>query len=229
MLSYELKDSLQNISEVKLQDLLKQTQCLARLEKSLGVSPGTLPPSWGWTALPDLLEIIAEQALNPEVKNCLECGSGLSTVVTALCLKKKGFGKVVSLEHDLAAKKNTDRELSRLGLEDYAKVIHAPLQEGTFNGKEQPWYSLPNSSEDLSSKIDMLFVDGPPVTTCELARYPALPCFADKLSNKSLVILDDGIRDDEQKISKLWSNEYPELKKEFKFTERQAIIMRKDS
>ena len=227
LLLFELKDSIQHLSEVKLQDQLKQIQCLARLEKNLNITPGTLPPAWGWTALPDVLEIIQEEASKPEVKNCFECGSGLSTIITALCLQKKGEGKVLSLEHSKDAKAATDKELKKLGLSNFAEVIYAPLKEYTFNGRQQLWYNLDNFKSKIPNKVNLLFVDGPPVNTSKLARYPALAALKENLSDSALVILDDGIRKDEQEIANLWEKEFEGMERVFNLTERKAIVFRR--
>ena len=74
--------------------------------------------------------------------------------------------------------------------------------------------------------IDLLVVDGPPGNIQSLSRYPALPLLYRHLSDRSIVILDDGHRDDEKKIVALWEKEFSNLSPEFLDLEKGAYIIR---
>ncbi len=221
---YQLADSVQDVGEIKIQGFLKQLQCLDTLYSRLELDKGTLSPAWGWTALPDLLCFLQEEAAKKEVKTIVECGSGLSTAVIASTLAKKGFGHVYSFEHDKNCAASSKRELEKLGLTKFATIIESPLAEIQVGQKEVYWYNIKDLPFD---SCDLLFIDGPPVNSTKLARHPALPFFEKSLSKNACVILDDGIRADEQEIAKLWLNKYPNFKTEPNLTERQAIILRK--
>ena len=72
------------------------------------------------------------------------------------------------------------------------------------------WYD-----EDMLPKdvlIDLLVVDGPPGSTCRLARYPALPVFAEMMNKNACVFLDDANRKEEMEIVRRWRDENPNWK-----------------
>ena len=77
-----------------------------------------------------------------------------------------------------------------------------------------------NNIDRLTTKdtIDLLIIDGPPVKTNQLARYPALPLLFSKLSKECIIILDDAARPSEQQAGvsdhgtrerTLWKEVYP--------------------
>ena len=72
--------------------------------------------------------------------------------------------------------------------------------------------------------IDMLLVDGPPGMTGPLARYPALPVFYEYLNNDAVIFLDDGVREDENKIMQRWLQEFPDLSSEVLDSEKKTIM-----
>lgn len=229
LLSFEIKEKLSRTAGIDLQNLLKQLQCLDRLCKRLGLEKGDLPPAAGWTALPDVLLELEAEVRKGEVETVVECGSGLSTLVFAKAFSNSGKGKVYSLEHDAECAEKTREELEALGLSTWAEVIDAPLKQQKTGNRTNNWYSEDSLKKIESDKIDLLFVDGPPVNSSTLARYPALPAFSAKLENspkKGLrVVLDDGIRQDEQEIKKLWLKENNNLSEKRVFTERGAIFL----
>jgi hypothetical protein len=57
----------------------------------------------------------------------------------------------------------------------------------------------------------MITVDGPPQATDTgiLSRYPALPAFAEQLSEQALIYVDDASRETEQAMVKKWLLQYP--------------------
>jgi hypothetical protein len=83
------------------------------------------------------------------------------------------------------------------------------LQECRIGKYPFQWYG--QSVLDDVDAIDMLIVDGPPSATGELARYPALPVLADRLSEGASVLLDDAARDDEQRVIERWRREQPRM------------------
>jgi predicted O-methyltransferase YrrM len=227
LLLFEVLDRVKRVGEVDLQNHLKQVQNIERLHNKLNLPKGSLPSAGGWTALPDLLLDISERILSSEIEEVLECGSGISTVVSAQSFKarfesKGKKGKVFTLEHNKDCADVTRRELSRLGLESYAEVIDAPLVDYEIDGGKYRWYSLDNKPW---KSLDLLFVDGPPVNTCKHARFPALPLLEKDLSSNLLVILDDGIREEEKEISDRWLRAEPKLAKRPTFFERGAIFL----
>ena len=138
-----------------------------------------------------------------------------------------GCGHVYSLEHSEVYAEKTRNNLIKHGLKDWATVIHAPLTKYTINGNEYLWYSL---NEFCLEKIDMLVIDGPPMKSCHLARYPAVPLLQDKFNNKFALYLDDAARDDEKKIVEMWASEHNDMKAEYRSYEKGcSVLYRKES
>lgn len=92
-------------------------------------------------------------------------------------------------------------------LEDVCKLILSPLEKIIINNKSYLWYKL--DFIKLIEKIDILLVDGPHVYIQEQSRFPALLLLKDKLNQNTAIYLDDGKREDEKKIIKLWQDLFP--------------------
>lgn len=156
----------------------------------------------GWAMDPLFAEVVAKTILETRPRLVVECGSGASTVLIAACLSKLGSGRVVSLDHDADYAEKTRRQLSLLGLEEFAQVVTAPLVETNVEGRSYQWYDFdPNS---LPGDVDCLVVDGPPAATGVEARYPALPLLLDRMAGTGVVLMDDGDRPDETTIAHRW-------------------------
>ena len=148
----------------------------------------------------------------------------LSTLVIAYCLKRLGRGKVRSLEHDPVYASRTRQLITEHGLGSFAEVIDAPLVEQRADGAMLRWYDC--SKAGLAGPIDLLVVDGPPDTTGPQARYPALPLLKHLLAPGSLVVLDDGGRDDERFIAKRWADLVPGAELRYLELEAGAWMLR---
>lgn len=185
--------------------LFGQIHALLALERTLAL-PYALPPMRGWAGSPDFLLVVANEVLRRKPSVVMECSSGVSTIVVARCLQLNGKGHVYSLEHDaLYAAKSRD-SIHSYGLQEWATVIHAPLET---RRTDTPWYAedaIPASLEP----IDILVVDGPPKTTAPLARLPALARLVHRMSANAIVIMDDADRDDEIEIVKRWKSLVPQ-------------------
>lgn len=170
-----------------------------------------IPKSRGWAGSPDLLALVGRLIQDTNARVVVECSSGLSTLVVAACLRNQGAGQVISLEHDPHYAAKTNELLKLHGLDEWATVVHAPLKPldtGTWRGQ---WYDTSALPEDLS--IDLLLVDGPPMNTGKLARYPALPQLRRLMKAGSMVVLDDAERADEREAIVRWLSENTELQK----------------
>lgn len=184
-----------------------------------------LPTIEGWAILPDELKIIADTIYEKQPELVLELGSGVSTIVSAYCLRNLGKGKLVSFDHDQEFFLKTKKILENHDLQDIAKVIYAPLKSVNIKGSEMLWYDTKRLHN--IGKIDVLIIDGPPGDIQHYARYPALPLLFDKLNNEAIIILDDGIRKDEKEIVRLWLKEFDGLSAVLTHTEKGAYIIRK--
>jgi predicted O-methyltransferase YrrM len=158
-----------------------------------------------WAARSSAILFIIDEILGGSARRTiLECGSGASTLWASAALRYRGGGHVTTLEADAHFGAETRARLAEHGLESWATVVDAPLVDTETPGRgHQPWYDL-SGLGDLT-EVDLLFVDGPPRSTAELARYPAVPLLLPRLRVGALVVLDDTNRPDEQEIVRLWT------------------------
>jgi hypothetical protein len=140
----------------------------------------------------------------------VELGSGVSTVLVGRLLQQRGSGRIYSIEHDVAWAAETRRLVSAAGLDSFVAVLDAPLIDHHIGEERFNWYALPDVVRQLDA-VDLLIVDGPPQRTDPdgLPRYPALPLFADKLSQNAAVFVDDASRPAETETVQLWLERFP--------------------
>ncbi len=187
-----------------------------------------LPPGGPWMASPELLRIVVQTVYERRPRVVLELGSGLSTVLSAYALRDLGEGgRVVSLEHEEPFCEATRRLLALHGLEDVARVVHAPLRETRTAVGPVRWYSLDALAELDLGPIDLLVIDGPPGEDQRLARFPALPELAKRLADDAVVILDDARRPDEREAVRRWTEMLPGFDAEYRATEKGTAILRR--
>jgi predicted O-methyltransferase YrrM len=179
-------------------------QLLLRMKPSVGV-----PPSGGWAMDAENLLAVVDTVEAESPGLIVELGSGASSVWLGYALKRIGAGRVVSIDHDAQYAELTRDHLRRHGLDHIVEVRVAALGTLADFDHKAPWYELGVFS-DLHD-IDVLLVDGPPKSTGELARYPALPALADRMAEHAIVMLDDAHRPDEQNILERWRLELPEF------------------
>lgn len=190
-----------NLKETR--NTFHQLQALFALERKLKLDRG-LPPTRGWAGSPDFLLQVCNEISTRRPNIVLECSSGVSTLVAARSLALNGSGHVYSLEHDPKYASRTRTMLSNYDLTQWATVVDAPLSR---EGGDTPWYSL-SALPDIPP-VDLLVVDGPPRSSAKLARLPALPRLASKLSDRAVIVLDDAARGDEQTTLARWKEEFP--------------------
>jgi O-antigen/teichoic acid export membrane protein/predicted O-methyltransferase YrrM len=202
----------------------RQIESLFSIYSTLNIAQ-PLPPMRGWSVSPDLATVMISliHELKPMV--IVEAGSGASTLISAYTLKKEGAGLVVSLEQDELYADITRANVNRHGLGDFASVRHAPLKKVTIDSRPWLWYDLAKIA-DLTS-IDLLIIDGPPGNIQRLARYPALPLLADRLSDRAVIVLDDFFRHAEKEILARWLRDFPGFTHQVVGTEKGTAILRK--
>ncbi|KRC54016.1 MULTISPECIES: class I SAM-dependent methyltransferase [unclassified Nocardioides] len=185
-----------------------------------------VPPMGHWAASPDLVGALLDEFLDKRPGLVVECGSGVSTLWLATAARQHGVPtRIVALEHDAEYAQESRALLARHGLSDIAEVRDAPLQVVDVEGTDRTWYA-PSAVEDLHD-IGLLFVDGPPTSTGEHARYPALPVLQDQLAPTCSIVLDDMIREDEQQVAQLWHDRLPDLSRTDLRLEKGATIFRR--
>jgi len=184
-----------------------------------------LPKMRNWAISPDFAELLLREILIRKPENIVEFGSGVSTLITGYALQMNKQGKLTSFDHDMFYGKKTIQNLKLHGLEEFVEVISAPITGVTINNRDAKWYSVDETK--VPAKIDILVVDGPPARTDNEARYPALPYLIDRLTDDAIVIMDDGIRQEEKEICRRWVEEFPEFESEYVETEKGAFILRR--
>ena len=205
-------------------NLYRQLESLGNLNALIKL-PKPLTPLRGWAGSPDFLLKLARIVTSKKPQTIVECSSGSSTIVVARCCQLNNSGHVFSLEHELEFAEQTRIQLIESGLQEWATVIHAPLQPTTILNKTYPWYAL-NDLPELA--IDLLVIDGPPGGLVDQARYPAGPLLIPRLASGGIIILDDAGRDDEILILDRWKSEFSDLKIEYSTAEKGLAILEKN-
>ncbi|MEN9840102.1 MAG: hypothetical protein RL177_1581 [Bacteroidota bacterium] len=191
--------------ERRLVDHQRQVQSLNELTHLLPLR-APLPPLTGWAASPELLTQILMIVKSHQPTSVLELGSGASTIAIPYMLERWGQGSMISIDHDADFAEKTRHNLS-IHEHQNISLHHCALRPVTVNGTGYRWYDL--SQVTLPHRIDLLIVDGPPLQTNPLARYPALPLLWDRLSDGAIILMDDTDRADEQEIVRRWMELYP--------------------
>jgi hypothetical protein len=161
-----------------------------------------MPLTRGWAGSPDFLNKIVEIILKQKPSFVLEASSGVSSVLIGLALKLNNSGKSLSLEHNTLFLEITRKNININDIEDVSTVSNCPLTDSLIDGEMWKWYE----TEKLTciDKIDLLIIDGPPRTTQNLARYPAIPLLHKYFSDNVTIVLDDSKRPDEIIIVERW-------------------------
>mgnify|MGYP006287419809 CR=1 FL=1 len=188
----------------------RQTEHLAVLYRKLDLEPGSLPPTRGWAASPDFLNVLHDHVVDHEPGTVVECGSGLSTLVVARAFQQRGHGMLLSLDHDPRYAHRTSSMLQELGLEGWARVALAPLAPIRIGERNWSWYDL--SAVDLPESVDLIVVDGPPSPLVgPRGRYPVGAQLFGRLSDRGVVLLDDAARAGEKRVIEDLLREFPQL------------------
>ncbi|MEU5690941.1 class I SAM-dependent methyltransferase [Actinosynnema sp. NPDC020468] len=160
---------------------------------------------------PAALAAVVDEVLLGSRTVVVECGCGSSSVVLARLLARRGFGHLLSIEHDERTAAFVASQLRREGLGHVARVVHAPLAGHPAALGHSQWYHPALVHDEVSGfvdrhgLVDLLLVDGPqPGDT----RYPALPVLRGALAPGAAVLVDDADRPDEQTVLVRWSEEF---------------------
>lgn len=187
-----------------------------------------MPGLRDWAISPDLLLAVIDLIGQRRPRTVLELGGGSSTVWLAHVLRSTGAStRIITLEHDPFWADKVRGMLVTHGLADLVDIRLAPLTEQEIDGKNWLWYD-PSGWQDLSD-LDLVLVDGPPAATGGLARFPAMPLLADRLSAGAVVVMDDAIREDEQQIAELWSPLLEGFDRQDLPVEKKAILFSRGS
>mgnify|MGYP006292881069 CR=1 FL=1 len=204
----------------------QQLEELGRLYRNTGLAWGDLPPTRGWAASPDFLNLLYNTIKDIQPSTVVELGSGVSSLVTASALKQNGSGILYSFDHEEHYRLQTQQELSRLGLNRFVVTRHAPLKQYEIQGCTRLWYDI--TDEVLPAQMDLLVVDGPPEPIVgKGGRAPVVALLFNKLSPQGLVLFDDAGRSGEQEILRDISKIYPDMSVLRHSSEKGAAIVKR--
>lgn len=200
------RTTYQKISQIH-REVLTDTQAVHQLMRDYApVEP--LPPLAGWALSPSGLVWLTRHVANARPSTVVECGSGTSTVWSAMALRANGMGHLTALDHNPEFAKRTRDALERHGLNEWATVVDAPLTAVQTPRGPFDWYDIAHQE---FGEIELLLVDGPPAATGSHARYPALPVFAPHLADGAVIVVDDMVRSDEREAVGFWLAEFDGL------------------
>lgn len=205
----ELTDIVTARHRSDLSNLYSQLEALVNLRADLRVG-ASLPPLRGWALSPDVAHHVIAHVLDRSPKLVVELGSGSSTALIGLALKRLGTGRLIAVEHDPSFAERTRDLIRRLQLEEFVTTVHAPLEPVRLQGEQFRWYGR-DWLHALDRTIDLLVVDGPPATSSVRAREPAMHVLYEHLSADATVLLDDADRVDEAAILAAWTERWPQF------------------
>jgi hypothetical protein len=197
----------------ELANLVALQRLAPLLTEYLPSTPGELSPA-ALVAVLDEVVLGARSVL-------VECGCGASSVLLARLLARRGFGHLLSLQHDERTAAFVASQLRREGLSGVARVVHAPLAPHPAAVGALPWYAPRLVHDEVTAfverfgLVDLLLVDGPDSTGAdstgagrELARYPALPVLVGALAPGAAIVLDDAYQPGERAVLARWHQDY---------------------
>jgi predicted O-methyltransferase YrrM len=185
--------------EMEFRRLAAMANVLPMLERSF-------LPFGEWAMEPEHLLSLLSRIQFEQPSVIVECGSGLSTVLTGQLVRQNGKGHLFSVEQNRDWHRLMSRVLADQNLDEFVTLIHAPLE--AYPGREDlqtQWYAVDKMEPAFAAieRIDLLIVDGP-IAVEPLSRFPALPYFLPKLDARSLIVLDDANRPHEQRVIAEW-------------------------
>ncbi len=185
-------------------DVLRDAQALRTLHDALPSDREHVPLT-SYSALPATALLLTEYVRElPSGATIVELGSGATTLWLALAAQRRGGDvRVISLDTSAEWATVTRAALARNGVDALVDLRVAELAPVTTAAGDQNWYEEAGW-RDLAD-IALLFVDGPPGSTGELARFPAIELLGARLAPGAIVVVDDADRDDEREIIRRWS------------------------
>ncbi|SHE69325.1 class I SAM-dependent methyltransferase [Streptoalloteichus hindustanus] len=166
---------------------------------------------------PAALAALLDEVLVGNRTVLLELGSGPSSVVLARLLARRGFGRLLSIEHDERWAAFVNLQLRREGLHHLVRVVHAPLAPHPAGLDGLPWYAPTLVRDEVTAYVerfglvDLLLVDGPDraeasTADAALLRFPAMPVLRGAMAPGASVLADDA--EASADVLSRWAEEY---------------------
>jgi Methyltransferase domain len=166
-----------------------------------------VPEMTGYSMGIDSIQIILDFILENRPKNIVELGSGLSTVVfSGLIDNFLEETSLISIDGESKYQEELIPFLNQFKnyKEQKVKLFEGKLTDIKIDNMNFKWFN-PEVIQSLPKIIDLLIVDGPQYYLNDIARFPAYELLKPKLAKNCVIFLDDGFRDQEQKIKKMWN------------------------
>jgi predicted O-methyltransferase YrrM len=159
--------------------------------------------AWGWGNRAYIVEVEYLRAIVDRAREAtgsiLECGSGLSTLVTGALIDGSKT-TLYALEHDPDWYARISAMVEKFDLRN-VRPVYAPLNDfGEFC-----WYGV--TEDVLPRDISLVLCDGPPGQT-KGGRYGFLPVMRAHLLPNALILIDDYKRVEEQAVVERWIREF---------------------
>jgi predicted O-methyltransferase YrrM len=187
----------------KLMNETKQIEAMI----SLGKAQGWHLPTRKWAASPDILWLLTSLVRRIDAKRILDIGSGISTI--RLAQASSADCRIISIDSNLEFAHRTRALVELASLTSRVEIRSSDLIEYTLDGVQTTWYE--RSVIDGIADLDLVFVDGPPASNGSYARFAALPLIYERLAPDCILVLDDLVREDEQRVFQRWLQMYPEF------------------
>ena len=180
-----------------------------------------------WAIDSNLGKFLIDYIIEHKPQNILEIGSGTSTVLISKLMSKLEYThNHLVVDHEEKYLRKTSEILTLNSINTHTKLLWLPLERKTILGEEYLYYR--NLEEEIGDIcLDFVIIDGPPESTGNLARFPALPLLHEKLSKNAVLILDDYCREQEKAIVSKWLSLYPDFSLEIIEKGHQCAILRK--
>lgn len=195
-----------------IDNVYTQLESLSWLQRNIKLK-GELPPLRGWAASPDFLLMLHTHILKNHPSVVVEFGSGATTVIIADALRQNGHGYLISVENSRQYADKTKSHLRNENLESWVDLRVGELVPWVgdhLNTKVdvKPSFWYPAALVEDLEEVSLVIVDGPPASTCQFARYPALVALEGGLSDSVEIWMDDAMRREEKIICQAWSDKH---------------------
>jgi hypothetical protein len=168
----------------------------------------------GYSAQTNYIETCLQYASKPGGGIIFECGSGLSTLLLGV-IGKHRKRKVVSLEEMQVWADKVQQQIDKYNLNQNNLYCKSLISYGDFS-----WYDIAGLE---IPEIGLAICDAP-AGNLQGARKGFLYIMKEKMLQNSAILVDDTIREDEQKMIKEWQDIIP-LSVEFRGTSDPHAIL----
>ncbi|BAO94076.1 coiled-coil domain-containing protein [Caballeronia insecticola] len=221
----QIERQLRTVVKEETTNANRQMQALIGLQGyyANGELPIVNPENSTWPISPDFALYLVQLIEKKHYDLIVEFGSGISTAVVTKTLVQKARNQshgenptaFTSFEHLPSYHAQTLSHLQAMGVANSVDLRLTPLRMWTAaDGAQYSYYDCDAALESLSRSLHartlsiLVIVDGPPASVGKLARYPAAPLMKQFFPRASIdFLLDDYMREDEQRIAKLWQTD----------------------